>query len=241
MNHLSQVTLYFSDATQMFCPLPVVRRSKLLQDMIYFSEQDNGNGIIVPDFISKTIISDLEAMLERNHLECLLHVNIKYFIDMVEAADFFLLIDLTENLMETLSKRITFSNSFEVFQLSRKKTLFYKITHKAISLIMSRIENYYKYENFDENAADPFVSTYKKLKINDIQDLLICSKTYSPVAKIQLFKNWWLHNVDLKLKPTVLLILEIINEDASYFHRQLIRNMRAIRDKIKRHLLELEN
>ena len=230
MNSCENVIIAINGSEEILCPNSLVKKSKLLVDMIAFS--DNTSDIIkLPQFITNNVISEMLKLLKTMSLAYLSNYSVEDLLLLFKTSDFLEISEFTEALLNIIVKKISSENCFEVFKLSRTSACFSTISAISLEKIIQVLSDYYVKLPLTATHNDPYYEKYKLLSVMDIRFLISAMTSSLTVCKILLFQNWLRANNDTNIGE-VKDILTMINDDATYIPKSQIQHMRKIRDKI---------
>ena len=123
------------------CSQLLIQNSALLQDLSLYCESDK-DPIPVPDFISKTIICDLNYLLTTNDFEYVNTCDCVYIVEIIRSADFLLIDVIVSPLQAVLEKKLSHATAFKVFQHAMKLQCLETVVQKCVEMIIRVLENY---------------------------------------------------------------------------------------------------
>ena len=225
------ILLLLTNGEKILCPDILVQKSSLLSNIC--DVKDNSDDPLpVPDFINKDILCDIINILQDESFISISTLTIQYIIQVEMTLDFLGISEESEKLLSFINDRVTPQFSFLIFRMTNKLPCFSKITKNSLCMMMSQIQQYYNMNLPYENYEDPYIHEYSTLNIYEVQYIIYSGDKYSSVVKIMILKHWLNKNRNWLTTKNIIMMVNYINNEASYIPRADIKFMRCIRDAI---------
>lgn len=114
---MNNLCILVTQSESFSCSMKLVQNSKLLQDLIEFTTNKN-ELLVMPDFITKEIIVDIDHILHSGNLQLLEHLRLDYLLQIVNTLDFLSMSELMCHVIAFINNNLTSDNCCEIFKIS---------------------------------------------------------------------------------------------------------------------------
>ena len=203
MKTISSTIKLSNGTSEVKCPDTVLDKSNLLQHMMSFCDEKS-ESIKIPQFITRSIISDIVKALENLDNNYLVTFDLMSLLQIFEASDFLDISELTDVLFKVIIDKLSSDNCFELFQMSKKSMCFKEINDAIVKLIIKLLTEYYEELPLSATYIDPYYNRYKFMTFCDIEYIIDSMNSSFTVTKIFIIRNWLQMNERLVYRLTFL-------------------------------------